>query len=572
VKHKVGDVVNGRYMITRAVSSGGMGSVYKATDLEADRVVALKVMLTTVPSGQGGDVLQKFQDETRILQKLTHAGIPRVWDASLADGIYSIAMDFIEGKTLDAVLAECKQSTGRPLPPKRVVEFARQVCDILEYLHEQPNGPILHRDIKPSNIVLREGLNQVVLVDFGLARTINPQSFGTKTQAGTFGFSALEQIRGRPDTRSDIYALGVTMHYLVSGVEPVPFEIQPLAEALPSATPALAKVIDKAAAERPADRFLSARDMNQALKKLSLALENPYLEKSLFHDFVAVGGSGAGATVPLESPAKTALVTAEIDPRATARDIPRPRWEFQLPRIAWRPSPRLLFGLLAMALLMVSLTAFRSFMDMRAFTPFHDSRLAQQHWKLLDSKGFVRGTFTATSRAGLLYQEMPAAKHVPTGISFRLQQFGSGQAVVAYTGPYDAGGTAYGLKVEDKMGEDGLRLHLVSVPAAHGSDWPQTFSWVELDAKSDQPGGDTESRDTNAGLRLTDLKARPIMHFTFTPHGSDRLDLVGRVDGVAGQLTVTVPAEPSSPRQLGVVVVSTTRGSASAQVEDLEVR
>jgi len=272
---KQGDRIADRYEIITPVKAGGMGAVYKAYDMHFKwRIVALKEMLQDFSSDETRDLVRrKFEEEANILVKLRHKGIPQVFDHLMEGEICYIVMDFIEGTNLEKLLEEYLVLTGKPVREDYVANYAIQICEILEYLHGQKPEPIIHRDIKPGNIILRKEKQEVILVDFGLARGIDTSSLSTKTLVGTVGYAPLEQFKGMPETRSDIYGLGATMHHMISGVRPTPFSLEPLEKVYRNANKGLAAIVNRSIAEEPGDRFASATEMKKALLEVLPSLK-----------------------------------------------------------------------------------------------------------------------------------------------------------------------------------------------------------------------------------------------------------------------------------------------------------
>ncbi|MHC9537957.1 MAG: serine/threonine protein kinase [Vulcanimicrobiota bacterium] len=272
---KQGDRISDRYEIITPIKAGGMGAVYKAYDMHFKwRIVALKEMLQDFDSDETRDLVRrKFEEEANILVKLRHKGIPQVFDHFVDGEICYIVMDFIEGTNLEKLLEEYLVLTGKPVREDYVASYAIQICEILEYLHSQKPDPIIHRDIKPGNIILRKEKQEVILVDFGLARGIDKDSLSTKTLVGTVGYAPLEQFKGMPETRSDIYGLGATMHHLISGVRPTPFSLEPLETVYKNANKRLAAVVNRSIAEETKDRYANASEMKEALLEVM-----PYLK------------------------------------------------------------------------------------------------------------------------------------------------------------------------------------------------------------------------------------------------------------------------------------------------------
>lgn len=263
-----GSVVGGKYEVVRAITSGGMGSIYEARLVQdKSHRVALKGMLPHLMEGEQGDLFKtKFRQEVAFLRTLTHPGIPKLYDAFVHDGIYYIVMEFIVGRNLDQELEERRHLTGEFVSEMQLIQDMRQALEILHYLHSQ-KPPLLHRDIKPANLIREHPSGQIRLVDFGLARQLHELG-KTQTQLGTLGYSPLEQMRGKAEQRSDLYALGATMHHLVTGRTPEALNIPPVLQLRPDLNPALAAIIDRACATDIEVRYASARDMLRDLERL----------------------------------------------------------------------------------------------------------------------------------------------------------------------------------------------------------------------------------------------------------------------------------------------------------------
>ena len=188
--------------------------------------------------------------------------MPRVSDYFHDYDRYYIVMDYVQGEDLESVL----EAEGDPgLPEADVVDIAIQVSGVLDYLHNQ-NPPILYRDLKPSNIMLQYEDGRAMLIDFGLARTVQPGSERGKTAIGTEGYSPPEQYMGNPEVRSDIYALGATMHHLLTGEFPaVPFQFSYVRDLNPDISEEIEAIVMKAVEIEAKDRFSSAREMQEAI-------------------------------------------------------------------------------------------------------------------------------------------------------------------------------------------------------------------------------------------------------------------------------------------------------------------
>ncbi len=264
--HEPGTTLDGgRYRILELVGKGGMGAVYKARDTRlSEKVVAVKQVLDEEDDVDPEFARKQLKTESDTLEKLHHPGIPQVLDAFRENNANHIVMEFVEGTSLEKLLDHF-MGLGGPMPQEMVIDLALKICDVLVYLHEQ-DPPVMHRDIKPQNVLVRETNQEVVLVDFGLAKKTSGDV--TRSLVGTLGYAPLEQFKGSPELRSDIYGLGATMFHLISGKAPVPFAIVPLQEAFPKAHPALAAVVDRCCQEKPERRFANVQTVKAALKKV----------------------------------------------------------------------------------------------------------------------------------------------------------------------------------------------------------------------------------------------------------------------------------------------------------------
>src|SRR5438132_928078 len=207
-----------RYRIINPVGKGGFGAVYKAADLQfGNRLVAIKEMSQSSLSPQElVEATEAFKREALLLAGLTHPNLPRIYEQFTDMGRWYLVMDFIEGETLEEHLSRLKD---RKLPVEKVLEIGVQLCNVLEYLHmRQP--PIIFRDLKPANVMLTVH-GHVYLIDFGIARHFKPGQAKDTTALGSTGYAAPEQYgKAQTTPRADIYALGATLHQLVSGNDP----------------------------------------------------------------------------------------------------------------------------------------------------------------------------------------------------------------------------------------------------------------------------------------------------------------------------------------------------------------
>jgi len=269
-----GTLIQNRYRVIRQLGRGGMGTVYEAADERLDTVVALKESHFTEERLQ-----KQFEREARLLAKLRHPAMTRVIDSfAEGDGRF-LVMDFIAGEDL----WERLQRNGGPFPLHKVLAWADQLLDALDYLHHQKQ-PIIHRDIKPHNLKLSEA-GQIILLDFGLAKGAAGQVSGVTTLASVFGYTLnyapLEQIQGTgTDPRSDLYSLAATLYHLATGVLPTdvltrltattdgkPDPLRPAVEVNPTVPLEVSTVLQRALSPGRTQRFVSAAEMRDALRK-----------------------------------------------------------------------------------------------------------------------------------------------------------------------------------------------------------------------------------------------------------------------------------------------------------------
>jgi len=257
-----GTILAGRYRIQRFLAGGGMGLVYVAQDQRlADRRCAIKEIFDRFTNPEErARAIEYFHREADTLSQLKHPAIPAIVDRFGEGNCHYLVMDFIEGTNLEEELA----SQHGSLPESRVIEIARELCDVLSYLHSF-HPPIIYRDMKPGNVILTPD-GRVVLIDFGIARIFTPQ--GKATLIGTPGFAPPEQYTGSVDERSDLYSLAATLHYLLTGRDPEknpPFSFPPVHSLKPEASPFLARAIDKALAYKVEERPASAEAFKETL-------------------------------------------------------------------------------------------------------------------------------------------------------------------------------------------------------------------------------------------------------------------------------------------------------------------
>jgi outer membrane protein assembly factor BamB len=255
-----------RYQIQEIIGIGGMGTVYRArdTNFKAIRLVAVKEMISNITDPLvRKKIYINYERESNILATLRHQSIPRIYDYFMLNERAYLVMEFIQGRDLDDILAE----TTSFFPESEVVGWAIELCDVLHYLHSHKPEPIIFRDVKPSNIMITP-INHIMLVDFGIAKLFDAAA--KNTMIGTQGYSPPDQYRGEATPKVDIYALGATMHHLLTLRDPrleAPFSFpeRPIKEINPNVSDELVAVIDQTLAYNPEDRYATTSDMKEAL-------------------------------------------------------------------------------------------------------------------------------------------------------------------------------------------------------------------------------------------------------------------------------------------------------------------
>ncbi|HYR77091.1 MAG TPA: serine/threonine-protein kinase [Pyrinomonadaceae bacterium] len=316
-------ILQSRYRIVSHLGKGGMGAVYEAIDLRLGHTVALKQTLTS-----DEELWKQFEREARLMARLNHPVLPGVSDYFTEGHRAFLVMQYVEGADLANIIA---QQPG-PFPRQAVIAWADQLLDALIYLHSRERQ-IIHRDIKPHNLKVTPS-GQIALLDFGLAKT-QVEAAGEVSCTSVFGYTPryapIEQIQDMgTGPQSDIYALGATLYHLLTGIKPTdaltraaalvssrPSPLKPANEVNSAISPELAKVITRAMAQNPNERYATAVEFREALRCVGRTDE---LAES---DFVA-------RTAPFEStiveiadttfvrPSPGGATTRKLDPPAIA--------------------------------------------------------------------------------------------------------------------------------------------------------------------------------------------------------------------------------------------------------------
>jgi len=251
-----------RYRFCQPLGQGGMGTVYLAEDKEHDNAqcVVKQLISKSADQSENDEAIRLFKREVDMLSRLRHSGIVRFFDQHITeDGKYFLVMDYVQGRNLESII-----STYGPFDSEGTVEIAIQCCEVLEYLHEQ-DPPVIYRDLKPSNLMLTpEG--EICFIDFGIARTFMPKQAATRVV--TAGYSPPEQYFGRPEIRSDLYALGATLGHLLTGQRPKPLSMSSPRLLRHEVMMTLDDLVKRLTAHNPEDRPVSAKQVRYELYRI----------------------------------------------------------------------------------------------------------------------------------------------------------------------------------------------------------------------------------------------------------------------------------------------------------------
>ena len=278
-KHTTGSLpeqtlLSGRYQLESRIGQGGMGAVYKGIDTRMNnRSIAIKEMSRAgLSPTQIQEAEASFEREAQILTDLLHPNLPRIYEHFTEGERSYLAMDFIEGQTLEEYL---DKAHGSALPLDQVLAWGKELCDVLDYLHtRQP--PIVFRDLKPSNVMISES-KHIFLIDFGIARIFKPGQSHDTVALGSPGFAAPEQYgKAQSSPRSDIYSLGALLHNLLTGVDPSeqPFFFRPVSQLNPAVPPMLEQLLLQMLEMQAEKRPEGVQDVLQVLRQVEVQYAN----------------------------------------------------------------------------------------------------------------------------------------------------------------------------------------------------------------------------------------------------------------------------------------------------------
>lgn len=252
---EIGSVIDNKYEILKEIGRGGMSIVYLAMDKRLNKQWAVKEIRKKGSGKNDEIVVNSLLAEANMMKRLDHPALPRIVDI-IDNGItIYVVMDYIEGESLDKILNEYGAQSE-----VLVIGWAKQLCDALSYLHSQKPS-IIYRDMKPANVMLKPEGN-IKIIDFGIAREYKEQNLADTTVLGTKGYAPPEQYSGQTDPRSDIFAIGMTMHHLLTGIDPRNGEpYAPVRQWNPELSEGIEMIIDKCVQPAAENRYQSCEDL-----------------------------------------------------------------------------------------------------------------------------------------------------------------------------------------------------------------------------------------------------------------------------------------------------------------------
>jgi serine/threonine protein kinase len=361
-------ILHQRYLIVGHAGRGGMSAVYQAVDTRSgNRHVAIKEMSQGHLSAKElAEATARFQQEADLLGSLHHPNLPTIYDGFSEDGRSYLVMEYIDGKTLLQML---KDSGGRPLPVAQVLDYAIQLCDVLMYLHSH-NPPIIFRDLKPTNVMVK-GNGHVMLIDFGIARFFKEGQAQDTVFLGSPGYAPPEQHgTSQTNPRSDLYALGATLHCCLTGRDPFQaadrFAFPSVYQINPLVPVQLDQLIQRMVSLDEQQRPNSALEVRQALLKIKQQASddttgldpvmasaptqyNPPVPTS-----TPIRSTNAVSTHPPTVPVSTPPAYGQLPPMAHA---PQTRSATSISAV-WTPRFIMLFGLMLALTVVGSIIAF----------------------------------------------------------------------------------------------------------------------------------------------------------------------------------------------------------------------
>jgi serine/threonine protein kinase len=320
----IGQTLNNRYRIESLLGQGGMSSVYKGSDPNLRRTVAIKMIHPHLSNDP--EFMRRFEEEAAIVAQLRHENIVNVFDFNHDNGVYYMILEYLPGETLEDRLKHLNEQK-RQMDPAEAVKYITQICDAIGYAHRKG---MIHRDIKPDNIML-DIYGRAILMDFGISRMVGGQMHtAAGAVIGTAMYMSPEQIRGElVDERTDIYSLGVALFETLSGKPPFEADtamtlmmkhlndpVPDIRQLQPGVPASLVRVITKAMAKDRQDRYQTAAEMSADLRAVFTRITGENMKP-------VVKGETRDAATQIETPpVERTQVEAPVPVQNTRAEIP----------------------------------------------------------------------------------------------------------------------------------------------------------------------------------------------------------------------------------------------------------
>ncbi|MEQ8192320.1 MAG: serine/threonine-protein kinase [Candidatus Eremiobacterota bacterium] len=271
-------VLNDRYIIRGLIITTERGAVYIGEEKDTKKIYAIKELRPSLAISDEDRkyAVDKFIQEARLLRELKFTSVPEFREYFVSDGNHYIIMEFIEGLDMEDMVT----ATGNPgLPQETVINWGIELCNIMDYLHNY-SPTLIYRDMKPGNIMIRNSDQTVVLIDFGIAIPVYEKlKCISGTKIGTMGYMAPEQFYGKVSPASDIFSLGATLYFTLTGRVQQLFNYMPLKNFITPVDDELERLIATALKDKPEERISSAAEFKQILLDIKYRLEEKNLKE-----------------------------------------------------------------------------------------------------------------------------------------------------------------------------------------------------------------------------------------------------------------------------------------------------
>jgi len=264
---ETGTVLNNIYRVVKLLGKGSMGNVYLVDRIEDDKKFVVKELMFSKDAILNyDDGLEIFRREAEFMAKFDHPGLPKMYGVFSQNGKEYLTMDYIEGKTLEEIIT----SSWKPVEKNKAITWTIGIAEIIDYLHNSFQKPLVYRDLKPSNIIIKPD-GEPVLVDFGIARYYNPDKTSDTFNYGTPGYAAPEQYKGKGQStpQSDIFGLGVILFQMLTKYDPSlkPLQFPSMKSLNPLISDELESTVFKAIQLDPLKRYISMAEFKEVLQK-----------------------------------------------------------------------------------------------------------------------------------------------------------------------------------------------------------------------------------------------------------------------------------------------------------------